>query len=101
MEATTFHEKFRPFHLPLHIVHPYHHCHPLMTSRNHLSFEVEFSDCRIQPKKKFSVSFFFKIRKKLTIRPLSRTIYASRSVKISKGYIIHTILSASMIVCNR
>ena len=32
------------------IAHSYHHCRLPMTSKNHLSFGVEPSDCQIQPR---------------------------------------------------
>ena len=47
MKTITFHEQLKP----LRIESPYHHCCPPKTSGNHLSFGVEFSDCRIPPRR--------------------------------------------------
>ena len=48
--------------LPLRIVHPYHHCRPLMTSENHPSFGVESSDYQNQSKSSLVREIYFSLK---------------------------------------
>ena len=95
-----------PFHSPpLHIVPPSHHSRPPMTSGNHFSFGVESSDCQIRPRGssrqwRKHTCFSLKVTHDLTIIEYHLLFILSKKYG-KKCYIKHTILSASMIVCNR